>query len=240
MSGGSRRHQAVELLLRRLCAYHTYRVHGIEHVPEGPGLLAFHHSLATYDSFLLAVPLMDQLGRTLRGLADRLIFRTPGLGAVFTGAGFVEGSRGACAKLLQGGALVGLAPGGMREALRPSTERYRFDWRGRLGFVRVAMTSGVPIVLAACPRADDVYTVVGNPVTRVAYRSLRVPAPFAYGRYGTAVPRPIHLWHLLSEPIVADVAPDQVRDEDVVRHHQRVVDRMSRLMRASLELGSSR
>ncbi|MEQ1505991.1 MAG: lysophospholipid acyltransferase family protein [Myxococcota bacterium] len=233
----SRRFRSVEATLRALCAYHDHRVYGLDRIPSGPALIAFHHSLATYDSFLLAIPILDQLGRTLRGLADRLIFRTPGLGALFTGAGFVEGTRDATRRMLQQGELIGLAPGGMREALRPSGARYRFDWTDRRGFVRVAMEAGAPIVLAACPRADDLYTVIGNPVTRRAYAAARVPVPVAFGRLGTAIPRPVPLWHLLSEPLVADVPPDRVTDRDVQHHHRRVVARMTTLMAESLALG---
>lgn len=232
------RFKAVEATLRRACRYHDYRVHGLDHVPrEGPALIAFHHSLATYDSFLLAVPILDQLGRELKGLADRLIFKTPVLGSVFTGAGFIEGSRPATRRWLQQGELIGLAPGGMREALRSSRERHRFDWTGRRGFVRVAMEAGAPIVLAACPHSDELYTVVGNPVTRALYRRFKVPLPVAFGRRGTAIPRPVRLWHLLSEPLYADVAPDRVTDADVAAQHARVVARMETLMADSLELG---
>ncbi|MEQ1566082.1 MAG: lysophospholipid acyltransferase family protein [Myxococcota bacterium] len=235
MSPPGRRFRSVEATLRALAAYHQYEVRGLEHLPPGGALIAFHHSLATYDSFLLAVPILDQLGRTLRGLADRLIFRTPGLGALFTGAGFVEGTREGTLAMLRQGELVGLAPGGMREALRPRTQRYRFDWTGRLGFVRVAMTAGAPIVLAACPRADELYTVLDNPVTRVAYRRLRVPIPVAFGRGGTALPRPVRLRHVLSEPLWSDVPPDRVTDADVGRHHARVVARMRALMTQGME-----
>src|SRR5262249_12327312 len=151
---------------------------GFENVPKtGPALIAMNHSLCTYDSFLIAVPILDRLGRLTRGLADRLIFKTPGLGRFFTDMGFVEGTREATIQMLKGGDIIGMAPGGMRESLRSHREKYTFDWSGRTGFVAVAMRAGAPIVLAACPRSDDCYDVLPNPVTPWAYRTFKVPVP---------------------------------------------------------------
>jgi 1-acyl-sn-glycerol-3-phosphate acyltransferase len=229
---------AVEATLRFLCDYHSYEVFGFDNVPRSGGaLLVFHHSVATYDSFMLGVPILDRLGRLFRGLADRLIFRTPGLAHVFREAGFVEGTRKATVEKLTKGELIGLAPGGMRESLRAGHQKYTFDWTGRLGFVWASLLSGAPIVLCACPRADDLYTVVDTPMTRWAYERFRLPAPLMFGRWGTALPRRIKLWHLVAEPMVPDVAPDRVQESDVHAHHDRVVARMKRLMVDSLALG---
>jgi 1-acyl-sn-glycerol-3-phosphate acyltransferase len=230
--------RAGKQLLRFLKEYHQHEVYGFENIPKtGPALVAFHHSLCTYDSFLVGVPIWDQLNREFRGLADRLIFKTPVLGRFFTDVGFVEGTRDATIKMLKQGELIGMAPGGMRESLRSNREKYTFDWKGRTGFVAVAMRAGAPIVLAACPRSDDCYEVLANPVTPWAYRNFKVPAPLALGRWLTPLPRPVKLWHLLSEPIWPDVAPDQVEERDVVALHQKVTERMDRLMRDSLALG---
>jgi 1-acyl-sn-glycerol-3-phosphate acyltransferase len=229
--------KAGEGLLRALSKYHQHHVYGFEHLPKtGPALVAFHHSLCTYDSFLLGVPIWDRLDRDFRGLGDRLIFRTPGLGRFMSEVGFVEGTREATTAMLRKGELIGMAPGGMRESLRSSRQKYTFDWSGRLGFVSVAMKAGAPIILAANPRSDDCYEVVDNPVTPWLYRHLKVPLPLAFGRWGTVLPKPVKLWHLLSEPLFSDIAPDQVQDADVEAMHQKVVQRMERLMRESLEL----
>jgi hypothetical protein len=229
--------RAGEGLLRALSRYHQHHVYGFEHVPKtGPALIAFHHTLCTYDSFLLGVPIWDRLDREFRGLADRLIFKTPALGRFMSEVGFVEGTRDATIAMLKQGELIGLAPGGMRESLRSSREKYTFDWSGRLGFVSVAMKAGAPIILAANPRGDDCYDVFENPLTPWAYKNFKLPVPLALGRWGTALPKPVKLWHLLSEPLVSDVAPDQVTDADVEAMHQRVVQRMAKLMRESLEL----
>jgi 1-acyl-sn-glycerol-3-phosphate acyltransferase len=226
-----------ELTLRTLCRYHRYEVFGFEHLPRtGPALVVFHHSLATYDSFLLGVPMLDRINRMFKGLAGRQVFATPGLGHLFRSMGFVDGTREATIDLLRRGEIIGLAPGGMREALRHSRNKYQIDWHGRLGFVWVSMLSGAPIVLAACPRSDDLFDIYPNPITPRVYDRLRLPAPLFRGLGLSPMPRPVKLWHLLSEPILADVAPDRVQREDVEHHHARLCERMSRLMRDSLEI----
>ncbi len=224
--------------LQWLSRYHDYEVFGFEHVPRtGSALLVANHTLATYDSFLLGMHILEHLGRLPRVLADRMIFRTPVMGRVFTELGFVNGTRENAARLLASGELVGTAPGGMREGLRSSSEKYRFDWTGRLGFVWMSMLTGAPIVLAACPSGDDVFDVLSNPVTPWVYDRFRLPMPFFRGRAGLPlpVPRRVKVWHLLSEPILPNVAADQVRREDVEQHHRNIVARMERLMAEAVQ-----
>src|SRR5262249_49186934 len=141
--------KGAELVLRSLSDYHDHRVYGIEHVPrEGAALIVFNHSLATYDSFLLDVTLYDEVGRLPYGIADRLFFRPPLGGPTFRELGLIEGSRQAAVDILSRGDLLGLAPGGMREALRSSRDKYRVDWQGRMGFVWASCLSGAPIILS--------------------------------------------------------------------------------------------
>lgn len=226
--------------LRRLADYHNYRAHGLDGLlaTEGGLLVACNHSFATYDAVLLALAGFDASGRWFHAMADRLFFRIPVVKDFFTTMGFVEGTRATATSLLESGEVLGVLPGGMREALRPNRDRYTIDWQGRLGFVWLSMTTGAPIALAACPRADDIFDLLPNPVTPFIYDRLRLPLALFRGRGPTPLPRPVELWHLVSEPIVPPVAPDQVTERDVHAHHAYLTTRMSSLMRDALELGS--
>jgi 1-acyl-sn-glycerol-3-phosphate acyltransferase len=229
--------RAAELAFRALRDYHRHEVIGLGHFPtRGPVLLLTNHSFATYDAWLLAIPLHDELGRIPYAIGDRLMLRAPFAGSVLQGLGFIEGSRESVVEFLQRDEILGISVGGMREALRSSRDKYRIDWSGRLGFAWASMLSGAPIVLAACPRADDIYDVADLAITRRVYERFKVPLALARGLGPTLVPRPIKLWHLLSEPIVPPVAPDRVTKEDVVAHHAFVCQRMTRLMEESLDL----
>jgi hypothetical protein len=164
------------------------------------------------------------------------MLRAPLAGSFFRELGFIEGSREGAVDLLKSGELLGMAPGGMRESLRSSKEKYRVEWGGRVGFVWASMLSGAPIVLGACPRADDIYDLADLRLTRRAYERFKIPLALARGFGPTLLPRPVKLRHLLSEPIVPPVAPDEVTKEDVVAHHAFICERMNRLMQEALEL----
>lgn len=189
-------------LVYKLQAYHRYEVVGIENIPqEGPALIVCTHSLATYDIALLAGKIYDIYGRICRSLADRLFFKIPYLGELVKATGGVEGSQQNAHDLLIEGNLVTVAPGGMRESLRPSDERYRIMWDSRKGFAKLSMMTGAPVVLAACPKADDLYSVYESPLTKWAYRNFKVPLMIARGWGLTPLPRPVKLYHFLSEPM---------------------------------------
>jgi len=189
--------------------YHGYQVSGLENIPKtGPVLLVLNHSLATYDVLLLATEIAEKTGRTPRPIVDRLFFKVPGVSHLATKAGLVEASRENARALLNDGELVIVLPGGMKEAIKPSTEKYEFQWDTRKGFVRMALETGATMVMGACPAADDIYTVYGNPITRAAYDYLRLPAPVFAGRYYTGIPMAAKLSHVLSKPVPMPRLPE--------------------------------
>ena len=181
-----------------LRAYHRHEVHGIENIPQnGPVLLAVNHSLATYDIVLLLAAIYQLRKRVTCPLIDRAFYKFPGLGQLMEQLGANQGSPDTARGLLGDGQLVCVAPGGMRESLRPSTERYQILWDERVGFVKVAMLAQAPIVLAACPRADDIYDVYPSRLTNWVYSNLKLPLMIARGLGPTPIPRPIKL-HTIS------------------------------------------
>lgn len=223
-------------MLRRLSAYHQYEAFGLDRAlaVRGGMIVACNHSLATYDAVLLALAGYERSGRWFHAMADRLFFRIPGVGAAFSTMGFIEGTRAAGLDLLRRGEVLGVLPGGMRESLRSSAHKYAIDWTGRHGFVWLSLLSGAPIVLAACPRADDLFAIADTRVTRWAYARLKLPVPVFRGRGPTPIPRPVKLWHVLSEPIAPPVPPDRVDAEVVHAHHARLAARMAELMQRAL------
>ncbi len=159
------------------------------------------HSLATYDSGLLAAAIRAKRGRNVRLLGDRYMFKIPLFRDLAAAYGFVEGSQKNAETLLRDGELVLVAPGGMREALRPSSKKYTLDISDRKGFVRLAVRTGSPVILSVCPAADDIYHVVPSPVTEWVYNRYKLAAPLAFGAFGTVVPKAAKLVHYIHEPI---------------------------------------
>ncbi len=216
-------------LYRAAKRYHDYRVVGLEHVPrEGPAIIAFTHSLATYDIMLFGATLFFEHQRLIASLADRAIFQTPFLRQLAERLGAVEGEPDVARRILRAGRLLGVAPGGMREALRPSTARYRIAWGRRVGFARLAIETQVPVILAACPAADDCYEVFDTRLTRYVYERFRMPLPVALG--SGLLPKRVKLRHLVSEPI----APPSHGDAEAF--HAELCARMERLITDALKL----
>jgi 1-acyl-sn-glycerol-3-phosphate acyltransferase len=218
----------LEPVLRGLRLYHRHQVHGLEHVPRsGRALIVINHSLATYDAMLLGHAIHKYTGRFVRGLADRLMFRMPLVRTLAADVGIQVGSPENGARLLDAGELVMVAPGGMREALRPSTEEFHVDWHDRLGFVRLAAETRTPVVLAACPMADRIYSVYGSALTRVAYERFRIPLPVARGLGPTALPRPVRLTHFIDRPLAP---PRSTGKRALAKYHAKLVARMEELL----------
>lgn len=224
--------RAAEGTLRGLRRWHRHRVEGIEHIPvEGPAVVAVNHSLATYDVGLLVLAVYERTGRVMRGLGHSSLFRTPGLRSLVPRLGVIEADPEASRRLLEAGELVVVAPGGMREALRPSTEKHTVAWRNRKGFARLAVETGAPVVLAACPRADDVYTVYRSGLTRKVYDRVRLPLPVARGLGVSALPRPVGLTHVVRPAF----APPETGDEAALdAFHGQLVTAMDLLMTEAL------
>lgn len=203
-------------LFSPLFAWHRYRVRGLEHVPRQGGVLMIcHHSFATYDSFLLGIRIWQETGRLGRGLGDDRIFQTPWLADRAAAVGIVPASPGAGARLLAEGELVGVAPGGMWESLRPRTERYRIRWGERRGFCRLALRAQAPMLLAACPAADRVYDIRPSRLTDLVYERLHLPLPLLRGLGPTAIPRPVQLTHYLA-PVITPPPHDPAHEEEQV------------------------
>lgn len=226
--------ERMQRVVPKLRAYHNHTVRGLENIPlEGPALLVINHSLATYDGVLLASVIYEAQGRIGGALGDKLIFKIPGLGPAARRMGIRPGTAQDGRSMLEAGHLVFVAPGGMREALRPSEERYRVRWSKRQGFIRLALKSQVPIIPIGCPAADDLYTVYENRFTKAAYKRFKLPLPVIRGVGFSLKPRPVTLTHHVGEPIVPPVMDPDRFVEQVDALHTRAVDAMSALLQRS-------
>jgi 1-acyl-sn-glycerol-3-phosphate acyltransferase len=193
---------SLEPIAKALRLYHRHEVVGMDRLPKrGKALLIANHSLATYDMILLIHAVYLQTGRFVRPLVDKLFYKFPFLGQLMDAVGCQSGTKENARQLLENRNLVLIAPGGMREALRPSSEKYQTVWDKRKGFIRISIETNTPIILAICPRADDLYQVYPTKITKWMYKHLKIPFFLATGMGGTPLPKPVRLVHFLSAPI---------------------------------------
>ncbi|RYF42122.1 MAG: acyltransferase family protein, partial [Cytophagaceae bacterium] len=224
-------------MVSALRAYHSHEVYGLESIPShGPAIIATNHSLATYDIMLLMAAVYLHNGRMPRSLIDRAFYVVPGLGELMERLGCTIGNPDNAHTLLENGELLYLAPGGMRESLRPSTERYQVRWNRRKGFARLAIETQTPVILAACPHADDIFKVYDNNVTKWFYAQFRLPFFLARGIGPTMIPRPVKLDHFLSKPIYP---PKMASDPAAVKRqvynfHKKLTQKMQEMIAQSV------
>ncbi|MCG3172274.1 MAG: hypothetical protein GMKNLPBB_00422 [Myxococcota bacterium] len=222
---------------RLLMGWHRFSMIGWEKAPREGGMLVLStHSMATYEMILGIARFYEHTGRLCRTVADRILFQNEPFRTFFTNIGSVNASPGMARTLIEEGWPVGAAPGGMREALRPSSQRHQLCWEGRSGFAKLALEAQAPVILIATPSADDIYTVYDNALTRNLYRRFHVPLPLFRGLGLTALPRPVKLTTWVDGPVIppkpagAAPAPEEIEDFRLL-----LVQRMQALIQSAVK-----
>jgi 1-acyl-sn-glycerol-3-phosphate acyltransferase len=131
--------------------YFRADVAGLEKIPEeGPVLLVGNHSGGTMiaDTFVFAQAFYDHFGptRAFYQLAHDLVFKLPGLRTLVQRYGTVPASPDNMTQALERDAALLVYPGGDQETFRPTWESDRIDFARRMGFVRLALKHGVPVI----------------------------------------------------------------------------------------------
>jgi 1-acyl-sn-glycerol-3-phosphate acyltransferase len=131
--------------------YFNSELRGWENVPEsGPFLLVGNHSggAQPIDLWPFFVRWVEERGAEapLYALTYDLDFSYPVIGSRLRRMGMLPASHENARRAFESGAPVVVFPGGDYEVFRPWSERNRIEFGGRKGFVRLALSSGVPIV----------------------------------------------------------------------------------------------
>jgi 1-acyl-sn-glycerol-3-phosphate acyltransferase len=187
--------------------------YGLDNIPRrGPRLFVGNHTLfGMLDAPMLFLELYTQRKIVLRSLGDHVHFRVPLWRDVLTRYGVVDGTRENCAALMAAGKSILVFPGGAREVFKRRGEKYQLFWGERVGFARLAIQYGYPIVPFAAVGADDAWDIVlgGDelvpaPVQAVLERlGLRTDAllPIVRGIGPTPLPRPERIYFSFAPPV---------------------------------------
>ena len=216
-------------LVRLLGRLHPLRFEGLEHLPRGAALLVGNHGVFGYESPFFFEHILSHAGRLPIGLADRSFFRLPLVRDALVRLGGAYGCTSNALRAFERGDLVVCYPGGARETLKRESDKYRCLWRERLGYVRLAMMAGVPIIPFAAAGIDHTYRIIAH--FRGAGRYL-----LGHGNYGLPVgwgvgplPRPVPFWFRLGAPIPA---PSSTGDASERELHAKVWSRTQAMLDA--------
>uniref|UniRef100_A0A914XKQ9 Phospholipid/glycerol acyltransferase domain-containing protein n=1 Tax=Plectus sambesii TaxID=2011161 RepID=A0A914XKQ9_9BILA len=215
--------------------WHGYEVDGLENIPdEGPALFLYYHGTLPIDVYYLISKCILHKKRTLHCVGDKFIFKVPGWGMICKVFCVTPGTVEDCIQNLKDGNLLCIAPGGVREAQFSDSVTYPLLWGKRLGFARVVLGSGAPVIPMFTENCRDAFRTPlwGHRFFRWIYEKTRVPLCPIYGGF------PVKMITHLRPPIhfSSSMTPEEVRKRvkheirDLIREHQRLPGSILRAM----------
>ncbi len=145
--------------------YHRAEVTGFENVPEGAALYVGNHNAGLWspDTFILGWALYRRFGADGLpfGLGHDMVLRSP-LGQLLVPLGAVRASHENAKRLFAEGRKVLVYPGGDLESWRPYRHRNRVVFGERLGYIRLALREGVPVIPVVAEGAHASFVVVDD------------------------------------------------------------------------------
>jgi 1-acyl-sn-glycerol-3-phosphate acyltransferase len=231
--------------------YCRVEVSGWERLPAQTSLLVGVHpgGALTVDAWTLVAECYRRfiVGLILHATAHDVLMAAPGLGHDFRANGVLRASLEAVSGAPAAGRDAIVWPGGEQDAMRNLRERDQAVLAGRRGFVRQAITSGVPIVPVATVGGDDTVFVLsegrflarwsgglGGRLRGVTLPiTLGVPLGVSLEILPTHIPLPAKIRPELLDPIEVGHEPERASDVEYV-------DRIYREVRAAIQAGLNR
>ncbi|OBB61514.1 hypothetical protein A5757_06695 [Mycobacterium sp. 852013-51886_SCH5428379] len=186
------------------------KLYGIDNVPGRGALLVGNHTLiGLLDAPLLCAELWERDIR-VRVLGNHAHFKLPRWRDLLLAVGVVPGTPAVAETLMRRGETLLVFPGGGREVAKRKGEKYQLFWENRMGFARLAVKHGYPIVPFATVGAEDALDVVVNsdsrfmePARRLFEKVSGSPdlLPLVRGIGPTPIPRPERQYYWFGEPI---------------------------------------
>lgn len=213
---------------RRLAARLRASLHDGHRIPRhGPALIVGNHALLGADSLGLVAALVAEGHRAPRFLAEKNLYRFPGVRSLLESVGAIPGTPDDAVALLEAGELVGVYPGGIDDSFKLSKEAYTLKWGARAGFARVALRAKAPIVPIAATGVDEIFEVSKREsvIGRLVMGSPRYDLPLPDSLSPRRVPLDFHVL----PPIPAEGDANDV--DAVSRLRQATIDALESVLR---------
>jgi 1-acyl-sn-glycerol-3-phosphate acyltransferase len=207
------------------------KLYGAEHLPADGSLLVGNHTIYGFlDLPFMMAEIWKQRRIAIRGLGEHAHYAVPVWRDLLSVGGMVRGTRDNVRELMRQRQTVLVFPGGAREVNKRRGQQYQLLWRERIGFARLAIEHGYPVVPFAAVGADEMLDVVIDQNTPIygklaglyeKFMGFPTP-PVVRGVGATPIPRPERLYFWLGEPIDSSrfgtryddtVAAQALRDE---------------------------
>jgi len=234
--------------------YFRMEVGGWHRLPDGPCMLVGIHasSVVPMEAWSFVFEWWRHFGREriLHGTTHDALFVLPGIGDYFRRVGVIPASHESMSQAFAAGHDAIVWPGGDLDALRPWTKRDQVILGGRDGFVRQAITAGVPIVPVAATGGPDTVIVISDgrrlakaiglkKLLRAEVLPITFGLPFGiFQSVLPAIPMPAKLRLEILDPIEVDHDAERAGDKRYVKTKFRQVER--RLQQGVDELAKRR
>lgn len=215
-------------------SYFRLEFDGFDKLPQEPCLLVGVHSGGplTMDAWTVILAWWRQFGetRSLHGTAHDVLMNAPVLGEYFRRLGVISPTKENIRAAFDKGDDVILWPGGEVDCYRTWMDRDKAVLGGRKGFIRLAMSAGVPIVPVASVGGHDTLFVLSEgrglakklklkERMRSEVAPITLSWPFGLGLHLTPfqhVPLPAKIRTQIMEPIYLDNDPKRLDDQPYV------------------------
>lgn len=222
---------AFAALLHRV--YFRSVVRGVENIPAKRALIVANHSgQLPLDGMMIAASMLLDANRPRlpRAMVERWTVELPFVSALFPRVGQVLGSPENARRLLERDETLIVFPEGARGISKSYRDRYKLTEFG-LGFMRLALATGSPIVPVSIVGAEEQYISIAN--ARWLASLLGMPAfPIIPQLFvGMLLPLPVKYRLRFGRPIYFEGDPDaddRVIEEKVMVVRRRIEDQLAK------------
>lgn len=236
-------------LMERLNDYFDAEIRGFDNVPDaGPMLLVGNHSggMLTPDTTAFISGWYRERGidSPLIGLAFDAAFGVPGMETLMRKIGEVPASSENATRALDSGAAVLVYPGGAREVLRPWSDRNKIDFNRHMGFIKLALRKGVPVIPVVghgghnstiiLSRGEGIAKALGFDRIRMPAIPILLQIPWGISLFGMpGIPLPAKITLQICQPLDwSGFTPDQADDPAVL---EQCYDEITGVMQNTLD-----
>lgn len=198
-------------ILEIMTKYFRLEVIGAENIPrKGPALITPNHSGFTgFDAVLLAHHIQQKTQRIPRVLTHNLWFINKNLSIPMKKMGFIEATTENGIKFLKKKQIVALFPEGENGNFKPTRRAYKLQEFKR-GYIRMALTTGAPIVPCLIIGAEESNINLAKIKLSKHLRGLVLPLPL------NTLPLPAKWKLIFLPPIYLPYKPSEANNSGLV------------------------
>lgn len=238
--------------LNFLDKYFRVKFYDMERMPkEGGALVIGNHGPFGVDAPLLVKHVYEDLGRVVRPLGDRLVFKIPMFRVFLNSMGVLEGNAEQAIEVLEAGELCSVYPGGFKETVKSPKEKYevRPFWQNHFGYIKVALRAGVPIVPVVNIGVDDALFQLRTadetskfPPARIfqkvmKHNKYKIPLWMGIG----LLPVPVSFNYQVGHPIDLGYGPEAAEDLEILEQlNEKIITIVEGMLDAGMEARDER